>query len=894
MVPLATRQPLSAVALTFLMLASAMLAGCTELPTEVSGSDDDSGSIDDLGNGTLNGTDPLQNSSGGGEPDPDLGDGNQTGDNRTEDDGNESTMIPPCPEGATGHPECVCSPSLNGTVVLDEVTGTWVGQCAPPAEPPASVMWGNSSVRFLYLNIEMESADQATPFHLLFSANPMATQNPVNMTRICSTEMGHGHDVWEGWVTGPFNSITSWSVRNANGLSLGMFVSNGNLTSSTIDAMVHPTAISTEMDGSNGHLEAIISDRLRFVCPVPPSNSTDTDGDGMPDAWEAFHGLMPEVANDAGRDGDEDGLNNLQEYLNGTDPNDADTDQDGLPDGYEAVNACCDPTNGTDASEDADMDTLPNLAEFQNGTHPGNNDTDGDGMTDGWEVRGGLDGADPNDLNNDTDSDGWINICEFEFGTDPSDATSRPDQDQAQQGCSWNVDSDGDGWLDWIEVLWCLTDANDVTSAPLDTDADGVCDTADAFPYDATESSDSDGDGVGDNADTFPDDPQESADSDADGVGDNADVWPLDARWRNDTDQDGLADAWEMNTFGSLLGNSSADHDGDGLVSLLEFLLGTDALSADTDSDGCTDNMDWAPLNSSECFDTDGDGIGDEADATPWIPTNGTGTFTMEYTIIGLERGHELTWLQPLVQAWAYVHQASPNFVWTDGPRSPVVAMQDMPNLNSTLRALGLTVANLSTTQNQSLGADVEGVDWDYNSTTEIEWRVYSGDMCLFYVDDRPLFGINTTLLMYLDFSDAISSWGQLPVTMWGASNFASIIDLTDASTPIGHRKILDAIRQDAANGSLSYNFTSQDAIIVNTYHWQSGALPANATSWLSDEVNASGGNLRGGLYESINATVRADSTATTVSPPAPSSAPPPGSTSAGGEGAISQSARRD
>ena len=94
------------------------------------------------------------------------------------------------------------------------------------------------------------------------------------------TEMGHGHDVWEGWVTGPFNSITSWSVRNANGLSLGMFVSNGNLTSSTIDAMVHPTAISTEMDGSNGHLEAIVSDRLRFVCPVPPRTQRTPTGMG--------------------------------------------------------------------------------------------------------------------------------------------------------------------------------------------------------------------------------------------------------------------------------------------------------------------------------------------------------------------------------------------------------------------------------------------------------------------------------------------------------------------------------------------------------------------------------------------------------------------------------------
>ncbi|NBC23497.1 MAG: hypothetical protein GVY21_08490, partial [Gammaproteobacteria bacterium] len=49
--------------------------------------------------------------------------------------------------------------------------------------------------------------------------------------------------------------------------------------------------------------------------------SADTDGDGMPDAWETDNGLNPEDAADADTDADGDGRSNADEFRAGGDPN---------------------------------------------------------------------------------------------------------------------------------------------------------------------------------------------------------------------------------------------------------------------------------------------------------------------------------------------------------------------------------------------------------------------------------------------------------------------------------------------------------------------------------------------------------------------------------------------
>jgi len=130
---------------------------------------------------------------------------------------------------------------------------------------------------------------------------------------------------------------------------------------------------------------------------------TDTDGDGLSDAYE-----INVYATDPGLwDTDGDGLSDGEELLTaGTDPFVWDTDGDGVADGDEAA-AGTDPLDparfpgsteetplGT-SSEDSDQDRLADTDEAIVGTDPSTPDSDGDGYYDGDEVNLGTDPLDP-------------------------------------------------------------------------------------------------------------------------------------------------------------------------------------------------------------------------------------------------------------------------------------------------------------------------------------------------------------------------------------------------------------------------------------------------------------------------------------------------------------------
>lgn len=96
----------------------------------------------------------------------------------------------------------------------------------------------------------------------------------------------------------------------------------------------------------------------------------DTDKDGMPDSWEEKYGFNPNDSSDAELDADEDGANNLKEYISGSDPKNSDSDGDGMPDGWEIDNSLDLVTDNKNS--DADSDGYTDFQEFKNHTDPNN------------------------------------------------------------------------------------------------------------------------------------------------------------------------------------------------------------------------------------------------------------------------------------------------------------------------------------------------------------------------------------------------------------------------------------------------------------------------------------------------------------------------------------------
>ncbi len=109
----------------------------------------------------------------------------------------------------------------------------------------------------------------------------------------------------------------------------------GRLTRSTVTASYSPENGSSLQSYPMSSVEPVcVGDNLASLGTVS-NPGPDSDGDGMPDSWETLYGLSPTSSTDGTKDLDGDGLTNLAEYQNKTNPTLTDTDGDGVNDATE-------------------------------------------------------------------------------------------------------------------------------------------------------------------------------------------------------------------------------------------------------------------------------------------------------------------------------------------------------------------------------------------------------------------------------------------------------------------------------------------------------------------------------------------------------------------------------
>jgi hypothetical protein len=278
------------------------------------------------------------------------------------------------------------------------------------------------------------------------STEPATTNYPANTLdgNLNSRWSAQGDGEWLTYDLGRYELVTSVDIAfylgNTRTATFAVLLSNDNLNWRTVLTNASSSGATLALQNFDftdwparyvrivGHGNSVNNFNSFTEVAINYSTPGDTDADGLPDVWEMFY--FTNLTQTATGNPDNDGFNNGQEFLRGTDPTQpnsvVDSDNDGLPDTWEQTNFG---NLSQGAAGDPDRDGFSNLVEYQNGSDPNNpnsipGDVDGDSLPDAWEL------AQLGTLNywayEDPDGDGYNNVAEMIAGTSATNAVSRP------------------------------------------------------------------------------------------------------------------------------------------------------------------------------------------------------------------------------------------------------------------------------------------------------------------------------------------------------------------------------------------------------------------------------------------------------------------------------------
>ena len=330
--------------------------------------------------------------------------------------------------------------------------------------------------------------------------------------------------------------------------------------------------LNSDNDSFTDALEGWDTDGNLVANTVP--SGTDTDGDGLDDAFDTVNGINS--TNNVYNDQDAFDFPNVtttgDSQRDWREANVDDADLDGEPDSTD-IDDDNDGILDTDETGDTDGDGIVDRLDL---------DSDNDGIPDIIEA-GGVDSNNDGrvDDDTDTDGDGWADTFDSDNG---GTALSDPDTDSDGIDDRVDLDSDNDGIEDIIEAGGVDTDDDGVVDSATDTDEDGWANTFDS-----------------DNGGTA----LANGDLDGDGLANNIDI---------DADGDGIVDLIESQaTTGTPIIPVGTDTDGDGIDNAFDDDNGgTPVTPVDTDSDSSPDYLDSNSdgdsfLDALEGWDTNGD-----------------------------------------------------------------------------------------------------------------------------------------------------------------------------------------------------------------------------------------------------------------------------------------------